>query len=504
MADSTPTPQVIAREIPVTIQGSQIVAGTDRRELFTETLKTTLIFDNGAAINLKARVAPGQSLFLRNELSGREILCRVIEAPAPGEAGATDLEFTIHDPDFWNAPLEHRADVGEGVAAQEPAPVTAATEGALATANMQATAESSAPSDTAIPAATAVAIAETPPGPAFSAAPAELEPPSQPAPVPAPEVDDTKDAEQLAGILAKYAKAIAKRASAKHAENEAQQQAAADATLHGDAAPGVTPSARAFSTLAFRLHGIRELTVRKNPIALAIIACVVIGGALGVSWDVTRMLYPQSSLSLAAIARMKVPALHAKASPSKMGPSKIGSPKTESAKASKTEGAPAQAAAKIQPPAVAQVPAARIAKSPAAMAVKVVPARGVKEVENLAPPVAFRMEPGPGALSSDQMPVGEAKPRSGEPSPEMIPARILSQFQPPLPKWAKDLDLGGVVKLDAVIDDKGNLQQMKLVSGPRVLESSAEAAVGLWIFEPALKDGKPATAHLVLTVEFQR
>ncbi|MGA8691597.1 MAG: energy transducer TonB [Methyloceanibacter sp.] len=495
MADSTPTPQVIAREIPVTIQGSQIVAGTDRRELFTETLKTTLIFDNGAAINLKARVATGQSLFLRNELSGREILCRVIEAPAPGQEGATDLEFTIHDPDFWNAPSDRPANVGEETAAQESAPP--APKGARATPIIQSGAESSAPADTAVPAATAVAIAETPPGPAFSPAPAELEPSSGPAPV--AEVDDAKDAEQLAGILARYAKAIAKRTSAKHAENEAQQQAAADATLHGDAAPGVTPSARAFSTLAFRLHGIRELTVRKNPIALGIIAFIVIGAALGVSWDVTRMLYPESTRSLAAIARAKVPALHAKASQSMMGPAK-----TASAKESKTEAGPARPVAKIQPPAVAQVTAARIAKSPAAMAVKAVSARSAKEVENSAPPVAFRMEPGPGALSSDQTPVGEAKPRRGELSPETIPARILSQYQPPLPKWAKDLDLDGVVTLDAVIDEKGNLTQMKLVSGPRVLESSAEAAVGLWIFQPALKGGKPTAGHMILTVEFQR
>jgi outer membrane biosynthesis protein TonB len=107
------------------------------------------------------------------------------------------------------------------------------------------------------------------------------------------------------------------------------------------------------------------------------------------------------------------------------------------------------------------------------------------------------MEPGSGALA-------DLRPRSSELSAETIPARILSQYQPPLPKWAKDLDLGGVVTLDAVIDERGNLKQMKLLSGPRVLESSAEGAVGLWIFQPALKDGKPTTAHMVLTVEFQR
>lgn len=496
MADPTPTAQVTAREIPITIQGSQIVEGTDRRELFTETLKTTLIFDNGAAINLKARVAPGQSLFLRNELSGREILCRVIEVPPPGQTGCTDLEFTIHDPDFWTTLSERPAGAEEAAAPQESTPTT--TETAAAAPNADSEAGSSAPADTpAVPAA--AAIPEAPSAPAFSSTPAELAPTSQPAPV--PEVDDAKDAEQLAGILQKYAKAIAKRASAKSAEQEAQQQSAANAASQGDAAPGVTPRAKAFSTLAFRLHGLRELTVRKNPIALGIVACIVIGSALGVSWDVTRMLYPESTISLAAIARRKAPTPHAKAAPPKTASAKAGITETGKTQAGKTQAGPTS---KIQPPAVAQVPAARIAKSPAATAVDPAAARRAKEAENSAAPVAWRMEAGPGALGSDQSPLGDSKSRRGELSPETIPVRILSQYQPPLPKWAKDLDLDGVVTLDAVIDDKGNLKQMKLLSGPRVLESSAESAVGLWIFQPALKGGKPTTAHMTLTVEFQR
>jgi len=483
MADPTQTAQVTAREIPITIQGSQIVEGTERRELFTESLKTTLVFDNGAAINLKARVAPGQSLFLRNELSGREILCRVIEAPPAGQTGCTDLEFTIHDPDFWkavDAPGELPSAAEEKTAPQESAP--AAMEAVAQTPPIESGAESSAPAEAPISAPTAVSDAL--PAPVLSSTPAQPDSSSEPAP--AAQVDDAKEAEQLAGILAKYAKAIAKRTAAKTAENEAQQQqAASDAAAQGDGAPGVPPRAKAFSTLAFRLHGLRELTVRKNPIALGIVAVIVIGSALGVSWDVTRMLYPESRLSLAAVAHMNVPIPHGKARPSKAA----------LAKANKSEAAPARPAPKTPPPAVAQAPAARAPKTAAAAA----PTRtqGHKQTEDSAAPVAFRMEPGSGALA-------DLRPRSSELSAETIPARILSQYQPPLPKWAKDLDLGGVVTLDAVIDERGNLKQMKLLSGPRVLESSAEGAVGLWIFQPALKDGKPTTAHMVLTVEFQR
>jgi outer membrane biosynthesis protein TonB len=42
------------------------------------------------------------------------------------------------------------------------------------------------------------------------------------------------------------------------------------------------------------------------------------------------------------------------------------------------------------------------------------------------------------------------------------------------------------------------------VSGPRLLQASAQRAVGIWIFEPALSDGKPIASHMVVTVEFQK
>jgi len=87
---------------------------------------------------------------------------------------------------------------------------------------------------------------------------------------------------------------------------------------------------------------------------------------------------------------------------------------------------------------------------------------------------------------------------------ETIPAKILSQAPPSIPPWAKDLDMDRVVTLDAVIDEKGNVVETKPLSGPRLLQAAAERAVALWIFEPALSNGKPTTTHMVLTVQFQK
>ena len=87
---------------------------------------------------------------------------------------------------------------------------------------------------------------------------------------------------------------------------------------------------------------------------------------------------------------------------------------------------------------------------------------------------------------------------------ETIPARIVAQPAPAIPRWAKGLDTDGIVKVDAVIDEKGNLRSTRAVSGPLFLQHEAERAVALWIFEPALTDGKPTATHMVLTVQFQR
>jgi hypothetical protein len=98
-----PIDQATELEVPVTIQGSKCVEGKEQRELFTETTKTTIVFESGAVLSLKAKVQPGQCVFLRNDQSGREMLCKVMESRSGGEVFYTDLEFTARDPEFWDA-----------------------------------------------------------------------------------------------------------------------------------------------------------------------------------------------------------------------------------------------------------------------------------------------------------------------------------------------------------------------------------------------------------------
>jgi hypothetical protein len=109
MADSAGHDQATVREVRVTVQGAKHVEGTEQRQIFTETTKTTIVFGNGAVVNLNSKVVQGQCVFLRNDQSGRELLCKVLEWRQVAESGYVDLEFTTRDPHFWDEPAAQPA-----------------------------------------------------------------------------------------------------------------------------------------------------------------------------------------------------------------------------------------------------------------------------------------------------------------------------------------------------------------------------------------------------------
>ena len=95
-------PQPAALEIPVLVNGARTVAGTDKREPFSENTQTVLVFANGAVIRLSSAVASGQLLFLTNEKTKKEVVCQVVKATnSSGGNGYVELEFTEAAPGFW-------------------------------------------------------------------------------------------------------------------------------------------------------------------------------------------------------------------------------------------------------------------------------------------------------------------------------------------------------------------------------------------------------------------
>jgi TonB family protein len=126
-ADTGFKQQPVALEVPVTVNGARAVEGGDKREPFSETTKTVLVFGNGAVIRLASSVAPGQLLFLTNEKTKKEVVCQVVKSKNyRNVSGYVELEFTESVVGFWG--MRFPGDrIGSGPQPVAPAPVAANT-----------------------------------------------------------------------------------------------------------------------------------------------------------------------------------------------------------------------------------------------------------------------------------------------------------------------------------------------------------------------------------------
>ncbi len=94
--------QPVALEVAVTINGARTLAGSDKREPFSESTKTVLIFAHGAVVRLASAVSPGQLVFLTNEKTKKEVVCQVVKSKNyQNVSGYVELEFTESVAGFW-------------------------------------------------------------------------------------------------------------------------------------------------------------------------------------------------------------------------------------------------------------------------------------------------------------------------------------------------------------------------------------------------------------------
>src|SRR6202790_2884054 len=119
---SSGSPQTVALEVPVTVNGVRPVEYSDKREPFAEATKTVLVHSAGAVIRLASAVAPGQLLFLTNDKTKKEVVCQVVKSKSHGNvSGYVELEFTEPVQGFW----------GLGFPAERAPGVSAATRPAV-------------------------------------------------------------------------------------------------------------------------------------------------------------------------------------------------------------------------------------------------------------------------------------------------------------------------------------------------------------------------------------
>ena len=122
-ASSVAKPQPVPLEIPVSVNGARTIEGSDKREPFSESTKTVLVFANGAVIRLASNVAAGQLLFVTNDKTKKEVVCQVVKSKNYRTVtGYVELEFTEPAAGFWG--VRFPADASP-VSAVPKAPVAA-------------------------------------------------------------------------------------------------------------------------------------------------------------------------------------------------------------------------------------------------------------------------------------------------------------------------------------------------------------------------------------------
>jgi protein TonB len=84
----------------------------------------------------------------------------------------------------------------------------------------------------------------------------------------------------------------------------------------------------------------------------------------------------------------------------------------------------------------------------------------------------------------------------------MPPTILLKKVEPKYPKTAKASRIEGVVVLNAIIDKKGHITTLQVMSGPEILANEAVEAVKQWEYEPYKYKGAVIEIQTTITVTF--
>lgn len=112
-----------------------------------------------------------------------------------------------------------------------------------------------------------------------------------------------------------------------------------------------------------------------------------------------------------------------------------------------------------------------------------------------------------GIIAGSARPVAAVAP----PPPAKRIIRVGGKIDPPRQIYSADLKypaiaraakVEGVVVIDAIIDEQGNVVQAHVVSGPGLLIGAALETVGKWKYEPTRLNGEPVSVEMHVQVHF--
>lgn len=83
------------------------------------------------------------------------------------------------------------------------------------------------------------------------------------------------------------------------------------------------------------------------------------------------------------------------------------------------------------------------------------------------------------------------------------PPRLVRQIRPRYPTEAFVQKIQGTVLLEIVIDPSGHVSQARVIQSIPLLDAAARDAVREWVFQPAMKRGRPVPAIAFVPVGFR-
>jgi protein TonB len=94
------------------------------------------------------------------------------------------------------------------------------------------------------------------------------------------------------------------------------------------------------------------------------------------------------------------------------------------------------------------------------------------------------------------------KPPSSSPGGRLEPAQLIQRQLPEYPALARQRAVLGMVRLGVLIDEHGDVQSIKVLSGDVILAAAAKSAVQTWKYRPATLNGHPITFKTEVDIVF--
>ena len=504
----------IAHETGVDVTGARPGDGSGKRELFSESTTTVLVFENGGVIRLAAEVVEGQLLFLTHRETKREVVAQVTrKRPFPTGNPYIELEFTEAAPGFWGVEIPAAPQRAEARSTPVPAATGSATP-TLTAALMQIVEEVGEEPAVAAPAPNVAEVerlrqevealreqllsmkqgTSVEPSAALAATvEAELAATRSDVSRMRPPSTDAQPVLEKPSVLPP-----ADQAAAAEESPDIEKAAFAARDLFPEVALDFTKADQALRHAPLGKTQARR-TNRGGTLRLVLLGAGLVGAIAGAAWYQGWLPLPQMGSAKVASSGPPVAATdhRAAAAPGVQTgahPTSAVKPDASSAAAPNpavvAHTANAAGAAKNAAPAAAPETATHAALERESSG-EAAHAMAAHKAANAAPVVTKRNERMTGKPETRDVAMASEAGAT-------VPPRLIESVRAVPPRGF----VTGNVVLDAVVDSTGHVKSMKVLSGPESLRNAAIDALKKYKYAPARQNGKAVAGHVQATVQF--